>query len=203
MRVIALALALAASAACAPAAATTFFFEATLNGASEEPANFSPGFGFAKVAYNDAAQTMTLDVVFQDLIGTTIASHIHGPTAFAGQGTTGVATTTPTFPDFPLGVTAGTYLRTFDMTLASSYNPTFLNNAINAGSTTTASATLLAAMKDGKSYLNVHTVEFPGGEIRGFLTAVPEPQTWALMILGFGMAGATLRRRAAARLEVR
>ncbi|WP_296600749.1 PEPxxWA-CTERM sorting domain-containing protein [Phenylobacterium sp.] len=34
------------------------------------------------------------------------------------------------------------------------------------------------------------------GQIRlGALTAVPEPTTWALMILGFGAAGAALRRR--------
>jgi hypothetical protein len=30
---------------------------------------------------------------------------------------------------------------------------------------------------------------------QSFVFAVPEPGTWALMILGFGMAGATLRRR--------
>ena len=29
----------------------------------------------------------------------------------------------------------------------------------------------------------------------GFGVAVPEPATWALMIMGFGLAGAGLRRR--------
>jgi len=33
------------------------------------------------------------------------------------------------------------------------------------------------------------------GAIEGIGTAVPEPTTWALMILGFGAAGAALRRR--------
>ena len=31
--------------------------------------------------------------------------------------------------------------------------------------------------------------------VAGFGTAVPEPTTWALMIAGFGLAGAGLRRR--------
>jgi len=38
--------------------------------------------------------------------------------------------------------------------------------------------------------------------VRGFLAAVPEPATWALMILGFGMVGAALRRRAGSTLIV-
>ncbi|MDB5427217.1 MAG: hypothetical protein JWR43_1192, partial [Phenylobacterium sp.] len=33
--------------------------------------------------------------------------------------------------------------------------------------------------------------------IRGFLSLVPEPETWTLMIAGLGFMGAMLRRRAA------
>lgn len=44
-------------------------------------------------------------------------------------------------------------------------------------------------------------VEFaPGFESQPFtatFTAMPEPATWAMMILGFGMAGGALRRRTA------
>jgi hypothetical protein len=57
---------------------------------------------------------------------------------------------------------------------------------------------LLSGAAAGRAYLNIHTTEFPNGEIRGFLIAVPEPGTWAMMILGFGIAGASLRRRRAA-----
>ena len=32
-------------------------------------------------------------------------------------------------------------------------------------------------------------------EIRGVVTAVPEPATWAMMIIGFGVVGAVVRRR--------
>ena len=37
-----------------------------------------------------------------------------------------------------------------------------------------------------------------GAEVAGVFRAVPEPQAWALMILGFAAAGAGLRRRRAA-----
>ncbi|OYW28321.1 MAG: hypothetical protein B7Z51_08260, partial [Methyloversatilis sp. 12-65-5] len=53
---------------------------------------------------------------------------------------------------------------------------------------------------DGKAYLNLHSSEFPGGEIRGFLAPVPEPETYALMLAGLGLIGWAARRgpRAAA-----
>lgn len=44
----------------------------------------------------------------------------------------------------------------------------------------------LSNVLTGRSYLNFHTVQFPGGEIRGTLVAVPEPS--ALVLLGAGMA---------------
>jgi hypothetical protein len=47
----------------------------------------------------------------------------------------------------------------------------------------------------GNSYVNFHTVQFPGGEVRGALVPVPEPATWAMMIIGFAATGHVLRRR--------
>ena len=38
-------------------------------------------------------------------------------------------------------------------------------------------------------------VAFPGANIEPFGPSVPEPATWALMIVGFGMTGAAARRR--------
>ena len=169
-------------------------FFAILNGPSESPANASPGTGFATVTLDTVANTLTLNVSFSGLTGTTSASHIHAATTTAFTGTAGVATTTPTFAGFPLGVTSGTYSNTLDMTQASSYNPAFVT--ANGGTTATAQAALFAAIQANKSYLNIHTTTFPGGEIRGFITAAPEPGTLSLMGgLGLFSAAFVLRRR--------
>jgi len=60
-----------------------------------------------------------------------------------------------------------------------------------------AEAALLAGVASGHAYFTLHTTTFPSAEIAGFLrpAAVPEPATWALLIAGFGLAGASLRRR--------
>jgi hypothetical protein len=79
----------------------------------------------------------------------------------------GVATTTPTFTGFPLGVTAGSYLHSFDTTLSSTFNATFITS--HGGTATTAEAALKAGLLAGNAYFNIHTNTFPGGEIRGFL----------------------------------
>lgn len=175
---------------CAPGAIT--IYSAVLNGASESPANASPGTGTTSVTIDDVANTMRVEVLFSGLTGTTTAAHIHAATAVAGSGTAGVATTTPNFPGFALGVTSSSYDATFDMTLASSYNAAYLT--ANGGTTATAFSALKTAIGDGKSYFNIHSSTFAGGEIRGFLTAVPEPTPLCL----FGLAGLGLlldRRR--------
>ena len=43
--------------------------------------------------------------------------------------------------------------------------------------------------------LDIQSVSITGGTPEGGGAAVPEPATWGLMILGFGAAGARLRRR--------
>ena len=104
---------------------------------------------------DDIAHTMNVWVTFEDLIGTTTASHIHAATAVPWTGTAGVATTTPTFTGFPGGVTTGTYTHLFDMTLLSSYNPAFVT--ANGGTAASAEAALFGAIEDGSAYLNIHT----------------------------------------------
>ncbi len=162
--------------------AAVITFTANLEGPSESPPNASPGTGFAEVDFDTGANTMRVQVTFSGLLGPTTASHIHSATPVPLAMTAGVATTTPTFTGFPLGVTAGTYDHTFDMTQASSYNPAFIT--ANGGTPATAEAALLAGMQAEESYLNVHSQVFPGGEIRGFLIPVPEPSTMALAGLG-------------------
>ena len=172
-------------------------FMADLNGASESPPNASPGTGFALVTLDSIGNTMDVSVTFSGLLAGNTAAHIHGNTAMPGVGTAGVATTVPTFTGFPTGVTSGTYDHTFDMTLASSYNPSFITS--HGGTPASAEAALFTGIMDGTAYLNIHSRTFPGGEIRGFFRptpSVPEPGTLSLLS-GIGVCATVfaLRRR--------
>lgn len=172
-----------------PAEATLFTYSATLDGPSEPTP--SPGTGIAIVDYDDVLHTLRVQVTFSDLLGTVTASHIHGPTLVPLSGTAGVATMTPTFVGFPSGVTAGTYDHTFDLTLASSYNGSFV--LANGGTPAGAESALASALSAGKTYLNIHTSTYGGGEIRGFL--VPEPGTMVIAAFGVTVLLARCRRR--------
>ena len=159
--------------------AAVISYVANLNGPSESPPNASPGTGSTQVDYDNVAHTLHVHVTFSGLVGTTTASHIHAPTATPGTGTAGVATTTPTFAGFPSGVSSGIYDNTLDLTLASSYNPSYMS--ANGGTPASAEAALTAAIAAGKAYWNIHTNSFPGGEIRGFLIELSTPTrktTW-------------------------
>lgn len=187
------ALAAVLSLCVASAQAQIFVYQAFLDGPSEAPANASPGTGFALVTINTTLNTMRVQASFSGLVGTVTASHIHAATATPGAGTAGVATQTPTFAGFPSGVTSGVYDNTFDMTLASSFNPAYVT--AHGGTTAQAFTDLQAAIASGRAYLNIHSTAFPGGEIRGFLNAAPEPGTIVLLGLAAVPGVAILRRR--------
>jgi hypothetical protein len=177
----------------AAATAHEVIYVASLTGPAEAPSNASPGIGTARVTFDLDLVTMRVEASFSGLLGNTTASHIHCCTLIAGVSTIGVATQTPTFAGFPLGVTSGTYNHVFDMTLASSYNAPFITN--NGGTVSGAFNALLAGLDTGKAYFNVHTSVFQGGEIRGFLAPVPEPASQAMLALGLLALSIVARRR--------
>lgn len=181
-----------AAAAAMPAAAHQTVYTTVLDGPSEAPPNASPGDGMARVTIDFDLVTMRVEESFSGLQGNVTASHIHCCTAIPGAGTIGVATTLPTFTGFPSGVTAGTYDHTFDMSDASSYNPAFVTAN---GSVSGAFNALVAGLNGGTAYANIHSNIFPGGEIRGFLAPIPEPETYAMLLAGLAMIGAVARRR--------
>jgi len=166
-------------------------YTVSLNGPNEPTPSL--GIGSGTVNYDDVAHTLQLQVIFSGLTGNTTASHIHAATTAPFSGTAGVATTTPSFAGFPLGVTSGSFSNTLDLTSASSFNPAYVT--ANGGTPASAEAALAAAMAGGQAYWNIHSSSFGGGEIRGFLVPVPEPSTLAMFGIGAVAFAWRLRRK--------
>lgn len=182
-----------ALAGSAPAAA--IMYHAVLDGASEFPPVVSTGTGTATATIDTDAHILRVTASFSDLVGEVTVAHIHAPTALPFEGTVGVATPIPTFPGFPAGVTSGSYDETFDLTMASSYNPAYI--AANGGTPEGAEAALAAALAEGRAYLNIHTTFVGSGEIRGFLRPVPDggSSLGLLMLAGGSLLGVARRLR--------
>jgi hypothetical protein len=180
-------------------------FNAHLTNA-QEPGNIVPttatgafrpaSFGFATFVLNDAmtALSMSVEVFNIDFTGSQTTdtndnltnAHIHAPAppgsnagvrwGFIGMPFNDTSPTNTVVTPFASGVGA-TIIGTWD--------------APEGNSTTLAAQ--LPSILGGLSYINFHTVQFGGGEVRGQIIPTPEPGT--LLLLGAGLAGLAARRR--------
>ena len=140
-----------------------------------EPGSITGGTGGeigAGIIYDDVLNLLTVSNIgwgssqgFTDLSSIANNSHIHGPTTNNnGNG--------------------------FTQTAGVLFNLTRSSSAATGGTFTNAPITLTAAQEtdllNGKFYVNLHTANNGGGEIRGFLVPapVPEPATAGLAVLG-------------------
>lgn len=143
-------------------------FQAVLLGANENPVNSSPGTGLGTLVLSADQSTITVNESWSGLTAPATLSHIHGPAA--------------------PGVNAGVLFPFSGVPSATSGSIPQQSFAI--------SATQVGYLMNGLLYFNVHTGNFPGGEIRGQILPVPEPGALALLGLGLAAAGWKLRRRA-------
>jgi len=155
--IVAVALALAACGGGSSAPAT--HFNSSLNAANEPGGVTSPATGSAtytvigSVGYTNTGATVSYTVTFSGLTAPATAGHIHvGPAGVNGQ---------VTVPFSPPAQTSGTFSGTFSATDI---------KVATGGSVSVAAGSmddLLAAMRAGNTYTNIHTSNFPNGEIRG------------------------------------
>jgi hypothetical protein len=114
-------------------------FTASLTGAQEVPAVASTGFGGAQVIVNPTAGTLTFKVTFNGLTSAQTLSHIHAPA--------------------PIGASAAVII---NFGTVGGTSGTIQGSAsITAGQ--------LAQLRSGQGYVNVHSANFPNGELRGQL----------------------------------
>ena len=147
-------------------------FATNLVGSNEVPPTGSTATGTALVTLENDNITLDVVITFSGLTGgTASAAHIHCCVP-PGQN----APVVLPFTNFP-AATSGTYNNSFNLT----------QTGVLSGITP---AALIAGLESGQAYVNIHDSTYPGGEIRGFLTAVPEPSSLALLGLSLMCLGA-------------
>lgn len=144
-----------------------------LTGTQETPPNNSPGFGAAQanIALDTTTDRLSWTLISANLTGPITAAHFHGPAAPGEAG--------------PIQID--------------------LSQFGTLGQVMSGSAAITPVQEqqilDGLWYLNIHTPDFPNGEIRGQLpgvgtpAAIPEPATLGTLALALGALAFKLRKR--------
>ncbi|MEP6781942.1 MAG: CHRD domain-containing protein [Gemmatimonadaceae bacterium] len=126
-------------------------FTALLNGANERP-NSTTSTGAGAASFFVTGNAVSYTVTFAGLSAVPIMAHIHAP----GNSTQAVGV----LVDFP---TAGQTLN--NGVLVGTFNASNIRSI--AGAAPMSLDSLFVLMRNGNAYVNVHTPQFPAGEIRG------------------------------------
>lgn len=128
-------------------------YSATLNGASEVPAVTTSGFGTFQMTLNDD-NILSYTLEFSGLGSNSTQAHFHGPASTTQNANILVdLNAAASGRTITLGSTSGTASGTIDL---------------NVDISTTLTAAAFRQMLDlGQLYVNVHTQQRSGGEIRG------------------------------------
>lgn len=157
-----------------PSSAGLWYLQATLTGSQEVPPVSTSASGVLFGSYDDVTKTINLAISITGLSQSDVTgSHIHSA---------------------PPGVNGPVI---FNIGNGSSYavlGGQLMKVITGAPFPAAEEANLLS----GNTYINVHTTAFPGGEIRGQITAlpvVPEPATMAGLGIGVGLLALRRRRK--------
>ncbi|MFN2566028.1 MAG: CHRD domain-containing protein [Gemmatimonadaceae bacterium] len=126
-------------------------WEATLSGANESPPVTTPATG--RAWFVDRGNTIDFYIEYSGLTSNTTNAHIHRTS------TTGVMVQLP----FVTGATSGTVVGTIDMTRLSGG----VNDVAPLETGNQSAADFRTLLNNGGAYVNIHSLNNTGGEIRG------------------------------------
>lgn len=116
----------------------------------------SPGTGMAAMMYDDDTGEFSWDISWSGLVGDETVMHFHGPA--------------------PPGMNAGVQV---------DFGGISGTTSPSIGSTTI-DATQAVDLLNDLWYINIHTTEVSGGEIRGQVLLVPEPTSAVMLVFALG-----------------
>lgn len=155
------------------AQADNIAFAFPLSGDQQVPANPSTATGSCNIILNELSGAVTVSCMFNGLTTAAVAAHIHGLA--------------------PAGINAAVIV---PLTASAAINGTIVGDGV-------LDAAQMTGMIDGLTYVNLHTSQNPGGEIRGQITLAPASSPIptlgnslkAIMAVLLLLAGAVVLRR--------